>query len=111
MSRFSFAAFVVGMSLAVVETASAAFFDTILIGNAGNAAKEVGFTPTDTRWYKAGSFGAVSYSYRIGSTEVTNDHYVRFLNAVASTDPLQLYNSSMESVGAGRSRFKRHSTP
>jgi formylglycine-generating enzyme required for sulfatase activity len=33
-----------------------------------------------------GSYGAVSYNYRIGKFEVTNDEYVEFLNATARDD-------------------------
>ena len=44
---------------------------------------------------RAGIFGRVTTTYRIGITEVTNAQYVDFLNAKAATDTLGLYNSSM----------------
>ena len=83
------------------QTALADFIDTTLVGNPGNAPIEIGFTPTDTRWFKAGSFGAVSESFRIGTTEVTNDQYAVFLNAVASTNNIGLYHSQMASSSIG----------
>lgn len=61
---------------------------TVTVGNIGNAA--------DTSGY-----GAVAYSYNIGTYEVTNTQYTAFLNAVAATttDPfrLSLYNPLMGS--------------
>ncbi len=44
------------------------------------------------------SYGAVTYTYRISVTEVTNSHYSEFLNAVDPTgaNALGLYNASME---------------
>lgn len=58
------------------------------VGNAGNTADYT-------------TYGAVSYSYRIGKYEVTNDQYARFLNAVADTDTYSLYNTSMGSDARG----------
>ncbi|MFM8278693.1 MAG: SUMF1/EgtB/PvdO family nonheme iron enzyme [Cyanobium sp.] len=55
----------------------------VVIGNPGN--KE------DAR---TGS-GSVDYVYNIGKYEVTIQQYTDFLNAVASSDPYQLYNPSM----------------
>jgi len=84
------------------QTIAAPFIDTVLIGNPGNAGRPV--TPemtNDTRWFKFGVFGSVAESYRIGTTEVTNDQYVTFLNAIASTDPHSLFNTSMESDPRG----------
>lgn len=56
---------------------------TVPIGNAGNAADP------------STGFGAVSYEYRMGLHEVTNDDYAAFLNAKAPTDPLGLWNLDM----------------
>ena len=81
--------------LGCCQAATADFIDTVLVGNPGNAPIEIGFTPTDTRWFKEGSFGAVSESFRIGTTEVTNDQYVAFLNAVAATNNRALYRPQM----------------
>ena len=60
--------------------------DTVLVGNAGNAADTGGTVGA----------GAVAYDYHIGTTEVTAGQYVAFLNAVASTsDKFGLYNTNM----------------
>jgi hypothetical protein len=40
-------------------------------------------------------FGSVPYAYRISKYEVTNAQYAEFLNAVAATDPNELYNPKM----------------
>jgi sulfatase modifying factor 1 len=39
--------------------------------------------------------GSVDYIYNIGKYEVTIQQYADFLNAVASSDPYQLYNANM----------------
>lgn len=62
---------------------------TVFVGDAGNVGGP-GF----------GSFGAVSYSYRVGTYEVTAGQYAAFLNAVARTDDNNLYNPSMADIGA-----------
>ena len=66
-------------------------FDWATIGNAGNAADSTGY-------------GAVSYEYRIATTEVTNAQYAEFLNAVAATDTFGLYNTRMAGNFGGISR-------
>ncbi len=48
-----------------------------------------------------GTFGLVGYSYRIGKHEVTNAQYTVFLNAVAASDPYDLYNPMMGSFTQG----------
>ena len=48
----------------------------------------------DTR-YDATGYGGVSYVYNIGKYEVTNSQYAEFLNAVAASDPNDLYSSEM----------------
>jgi formylglycine-generating enzyme required for sulfatase activity len=56
---------------------------TVTVGNPGNAADTTGY-------------GAVGYSYSIGTYEVTTGQYTAFLNAVATTsDAYGLYNASM----------------
>ena len=37
-------------------------------------------------------YGAVNYEYSIGKYEVSLVQYTRFLNAVAASDPHNLYN-------------------
>ena len=56
--------------------------DWVTVGDPGNAADGT-------------TYGAVSYSYRIGKYEVTNAQYAEFLNAVAATDTNALYNTGM----------------
>jgi sulfatase modifying factor 1 len=57
---------------------------TVPVGSPGNSAD-----PTTGSLY-----GAVPYSYRIGTYDVTNAQYVEFLNAKASTaDPYGLWNT------------------
>jgi len=57
--------------------------DTVKVGNPGNAA--------DTN----DGYGAVAYSYKIGTYDVTLDQYTAFLNAVAKTDTYGLYNTNL----------------
>ncbi len=64
---------------------------TVPVNNAGNAADATGY-------------GAVSYDYRIGVTEVTNAQYAAFLNAKAASDPLALYDPNMSSGLGGITR-------
>jgi formylglycine-generating enzyme required for sulfatase activity len=58
---------------------------TVTVGNAGNAADSTGY-------------GAVAYTYNIGTYEVTNAQYAEFLNAKAASDPHGLYNQYMGTV-------------
>ena len=63
------------------------------VGNPGNAADPA-----------TGSlYGAVGYSYNIGTYDVTNSQYVEFLNAKDpnGTSPLQLYNGNMSNPTYG----------
>ena len=71
--------------------AAAVLIDTVVVGNAGNAADTTGF-------------GAVGYDYFIGAKEVTNAQYVEFLNAKAADDPLGLYNPAMAGPFGGITR-------
>jgi len=71
--------------------ASAVVIPTVPVGNAGNA----GEVQSQGQVQYQGTFGAVAYYYRIGTTEVSNAQYVAFLNAKAASDPLGLYNTSM----------------
>jgi formylglycine-generating enzyme required for sulfatase activity len=83
---------VLALSALFVATLAAPAFavtiPTVPVGNAGNTA--------DTT-----SYGAVSYDYRIATTEVTNAQYAAFLNAKAASDPLALYNTGMDSDARG----------
>ena len=87
--RRSIGSTVVLLALAVCAAdARAVTIPTVPVGNPGNANGTIGF-------------GAVSYDYRIGTTEVTNDQYAEFLNAKAASDPLALYNGNMGSDPRG----------
>lgn len=78
--------------------ASAISLPTVPIGNPGNAG--------DTRVMNDGTtgHGSVGYVYNIGTTEVTNNQYAAFLNAVASDDTYGLYNPSMAGPFCGITR-------
>jgi formylglycine-generating enzyme required for sulfatase activity len=65
--------------------------DWVPVGNAGNAAD----TPSSNCF--AAGCGSVAYDYQISRYEVTNAQYVELLNAKAASDPLGLYNTSMDS--------------
>lgn len=62
--------------------------DWVTVGDAGNVADNTGY-------------GAVSYTYRLGKYEVTNNQYCEFLNVVAFADPYSLYHSNMGSETYG----------
>lgn len=46
-------------------------------------------------------YGSVSYNYRIGKYEVTNNEYAEFLNAIASTDSFEVYDETMNTSPRG----------
>ncbi len=72
------------IALCLTTAASAQVeIEWVTVGNAGN--------PADATT----GFGRVCYEYRIGKYEVTNDQYAAFLNAVAASDPNNLYNEEM----------------
>ncbi len=57
--------------------------DFVTVGNPGNAADP------------STGYGAVPYTYQMGTYDVTTAQYCQFLNAVAKTDTYGLYNSGM----------------
>lgn len=72
---------------------------TSVIGDPHNAAQSAAnrnhaFSGGDGR-------GAVGYTYHIGTTSVTNNQYVAFLNAVAATDTHGLFRDFMETSSHG----------
>jgi len=75
------------------EAQADVIIDMTTIGDAGNAA--------DEHWW--GSHGSVDYDYQISTYEVTVAQYTEFLNAVAASDPNELYDSSMETCPLGAS--------
>ena len=64
--------------------------NTVFVGDAGNAADTTGY-------------GSVSYDYYMGRHEVTNGEYTEFLNAVAATDPNNLFDARMSIIRSGSS--------
>ena len=75
------------VSLALsAKTGSAAGFDFVVVGDAGNAADTTGF-------------GAVSRAYEIGKYDFTTSQYVQYLNAVdpQGLNPNAIWNSQMGS--------------
>lgn len=67
---------------------------TVPVGNSGNAPD-----PSTGNLY-----GSVSYTYNIGTTEVTNAQYAAFLNAKAASDPFNLYSTDMAGSLGGITR-------
>jgi sulfatase modifying factor 1 len=85
-------AFAIAFALFLPLPVAAITIDTVPVGNPGNAGRvETG----------VGIFGAVSTAYRIATTEVTNSQYVAFLNAVAASDAVALYNTNMGFTSRG----------
>lgn len=78
----------------LVAEAGAVTIPTVPVGNGGNAGDIQPF----------GTYGAVAYDYRIGTTEVTNAQYAAFLNAVAADDTFALYNSTFMPFQGGITR-------
>ncbi len=73
------------MASAFSAKASTIPMPTVQVGNAGNAAD------TNT----GSNFGAVGYTYNIGTDDVTLTQYTAFLNSVAATDTYGLYNTKL----------------
>ena len=71
-----------------IASATIVTMDWVTVGDAGNAGDDTGY-------------GSVGYEYQIGKYEVTNNQYCEFLNAVATTDTYNLYNSQMGSNLSG----------
>ena len=65
--------------------------ETVPFGNAGNPGESSG----------GAICGAVGYTYSVGKYEVTAGQYCDFLNAVAETDPYELYSPTMDSYAFG----------
>ena len=63
----------------------------VTVGNPGNAADARAGTDS----FGGATYGAVAYSYKIGTYDVTVAQYTAFLNAVAATDTYELYDAQM----------------
>jgi formylglycine-generating enzyme required for sulfatase activity len=81
---------VVGNGLGLIEF--------VPVGNPGNANDTA---DGDSLTAGVQRFGAVASAFQIGKYEVTNAQYVKFLNAVAVSDPNALYNPFMTSSTLG----------
>jgi hypothetical protein len=81
------------MTLWLASFAGGITIPLIDVGNPGN--------PPDPATIAIGNLGSVSYPYRIGTYEVTNAEYVAFLNAVAASDPNQVFHPSMQATFNG----------
>jgi len=68
---------------------SAVAIDWVPVGDPGNAN------------YPLSNYGGVAYSFEIARLEVSNAEYAGFLNAVAETDPNDLWNSNMGTSAVG----------
>ena len=79
---------VLASTLSCGRAAEATTLDWVTVGNPGNANDSTGY-------------GAVGYTYRIGTYEVTNGQYAAFLNAVAKTDTYGLYSTNMATFTYG----------
>lgn len=82
------------LTLLASHAALAISIPTVPIGDAGNAPEATANGP----------YGGVAYEYRIATTEVTNEQYAAFLNAVAATDTNNLYNTNMAGSFGGITR-------
>jgi formylglycine-generating enzyme required for sulfatase activity len=61
----------------------------VTVGDPGNAPDTTVMNDRTT------GYGAVPYTFYMGTYDVTIGQYVQFLNAVAKTDPYSVYNASM----------------
>jgi sulfatase modifying factor 1 len=83
MRRFVAVFLAAAITAPAVASGAQITIPTVLVGDPGYANDPA----------TGGLYGGVGYVYRIGTTEVTNDQYVAFLNAKAASDPLGLYNA------------------
>lgn len=81
------------------------FAALMMTGASGVRGVTISFTPVSNPGNAADTtgFGAVGYSYSIGTYDVTNNQYIEFLNVKDQTgaDPLGLYASGMGSANGG----------
>ena len=89
MKTLSALALLCPLTLAALPAAAQVEIEWVTVGNAGNAPDTIVMYDGTT------GYGSVGYEYRISSYEVTNAQYAAFLNAVATSDPTNLYNTNM----------------
>ncbi len=82
MTMLQFSWLVGLVALVTASSSSAVSIDWVTVGDPGNAVDSTGL-------------GAVGYSYRISKYEVTNSQYAEFLNAVGTSDPNWLYDTTL----------------
>jgi formylglycine-generating enzyme required for sulfatase activity len=80
--------------LAAGGAAQAVDIEWVTVGDPGNAADTEVMTCCDLCINTTG-YGSVDYVYQISKYEITNAQYAEFLNTVAATDPVGLYNPYM----------------
>jgi formylglycine-generating enzyme len=83
------------LSLLIASSASAVPIDWVPVGDPGNQGDP------QQSCFQCGpetTFGSVPYAYQVSKYEVTYAQYTEFLNAKASSDPLNLYEPSMGNV-------------
>ena len=95
-SLFSFCPLLLALpilfALQVESTSATDVADWVQVGDPGNQEE------TTVKIDGTSGYGAVDYTFRLAKYEVTNSEYAGFLNAVASVDAYDLYNTRMESV-------------
>ncbi|MBN1854880.1 MAG: hypothetical protein JW829_19255 [Pirellulales bacterium] len=80
---------ILAVAFCCTTSAHGVTIDWVTVGNPGNAAD------TEVMWDGTSGYESLPYTYRISKYEVTNAHYVEFLNSVAASDPNKLYNTYM----------------
>ena len=96
---FALVGFIVASPAAAVVN-----IDWMMVGDRGNAGDTEVMTCCGSSTGTTG-YGSVSYTYRISKYEVTNAQYTEFLNAVATTDTNDLYNTDMGSTACNHAGF------
>lgn len=85
-----------GSVLAAIQVSAAVVINTVPVGNPGNIGQWSGYDPnTGVGWGRLTWCGEVDYVYYIAKYEVTAGQYCEFLNAVAASDPYNLYEPRM----------------
>ncbi len=102
-ARILFAVFACSVIFGVIaSSANGVTIATVPVGSPGNVPDPA----------TGSQFGAVPYSYRIGTYDVTNAQYVEFLNAKASaSDPFGLWNSSLDISRSGSGPYSYAAKP
>ncbi len=91
-SIFSFALISLACLTVVGSVSAAVVTDWVRVGDPGNLEN------TELKIDGTQGYGAVDYAFRLSKYEVTNSQYVGFLNAVAGSDPNQLYDTAMSAA-------------